>query len=307
MLQRKAVIEAGSNSVKLLVAEKGEDGAVATVFADVTVSRLGAGLENGMPFRLNQEAMARNCRVICDYVKTARQYEAQTIVAVGTMALRSAENREDFISLVKDACGLTVQVISGQEEADLALLATLDSFFLGTRTVIFDVGGGSTEVISIHAGDMTKKLSIPLGCIAVTAKYLQPGAVVKARLEAAFNRIDSLLADHGLEEKPNMLIGIGGTVTAMAAVKQKLAHYNPDAIQGTTLTRQDVEGQIVLYASLQAAGRRQIPGLPPDRADVILGGACIVRGIMHRLAVDRLMISDRGIRHGILSQLFRHD
>jgi exopolyphosphatase / guanosine-5'-triphosphate,3'-diphosphate pyrophosphatase len=306
-LNRKAVIDVGSNSIKLLVAERCEGGALAIVFDDITVSRLGAGLSKGKPFSIQFEAMERNCRVICDYVKRARAYGAEDIMAVGTMALRAADNREDFIRLVREASGLVLQVITGPREAQLVLSAVLSSFPLEEKTAIFDTGGGSTELIFLQRGKITKKISIPLGCLGITAGYYGAGVVGKPCLEAALHEIDSVLKGHGVDEKPDLLIGVGGTVTTMAAVKHRMLLYNPRVIQGSSLTRQEVEDQIALYASLEETERRKIPGLPAERADLILGGACIVMRMMERLAADALKVSDRGIRHGILYELFRHD
>ncbi len=299
-LNRKAVIDVGSNSIKLLVAEKRKGGALATVLDDMTVSRLGTGLTKGKPFSLQPEAMERNCRVVCDYVQKARIYGAEHVVAVGTMALRRAQNREDFIRLVKETSGLALQVITGAKEAQMAFTAVLHSFDLGEKAAIFDIGGGSTEFVFLQEGKVNKKVSVPLGCIGITAEYLHTGVV-------AFKEIDSVLAGHGVDGKMDMLIGVGGTVTTMGAVKHRLVHYKPQVIQGSSLTLQDVNEQIALYASLKEAERRKIVGLPVERADLILGGACIVKNIMQRLAVDRLKVSDQGLRHGILYELFRND
>jgi exopolyphosphatase / guanosine-5'-triphosphate,3'-diphosphate pyrophosphatase len=306
-LNRKAVIDVGSNSIKLLVAEKGEGGALATVFDDITVSRLGAGLSKGKPFSIQPEAMERNCRVICDYVKRARAYGAEDIVAVGTMALRRRTTGRILSAWSGKPPAWSSRSSRGQEEAQLVLSAVLSSFGLEEKTAIFDTGGGSTELIFLQRGKITKKISIPLGCLGITAGYYAAGVVGKPCLEAALHEIDSVLKGHGVDGKPDLLIGVGGTVTTMAAVKHRMLQYNPRVIQGSSLTRQEVEDQIALYASLEETERRKIPGLPAERADLILGGACIVRGMMERLAADALKVSDRGIRHGILYELFRHD
>lgn len=306
-LNRKAVIDVGSNSIKLLVAEKCEDGVLRTVLDDMTVSRLGEGLDRGKPFYLQPDAMERNCRVLYDYLQKAREFGAEDVVAVGTMALRMAQNRKDFIRLVRETSGLVLQVITGAKEAQLAFTAVLHSFDLGEKAAIFDTGGGSTEFVFLDQGKMREKVSVPLGCIDITAKYLPTGVVDSPHLKAAFQGIDAVLEGYGVDGELDILIGVGGTVTTMAAVKHRLVRYNTQIIQGSSLTRQDVEEQIALYASLKEAQRRKIVGLPVERADLILGGACIVKKIMQRLAADRLKVSDQGLRHGILYELFRND
>lgn len=125
------------------------------------------------------------------------------------------------------------------------------------------------------------------------------------QVAAAIQQIDRELAAAGVEGRPDQLVGMGGTVTSMGAVKHKMVKYDPAVIQGSVLTREDIKAQISEYSSRTTAQRRETPGLQPKRADVILAGACILEVITARFGVDKLTISDKGLRHGLAYDLFQ--
>lgn len=303
-MSRKAIIDIGSNSIKFFVGELAADRTITTVLDTNDIARLGEGLDKtGL---ISPEAMERNVAAVAAFRAKAEELGADQVVAVGTMALRSAKNSGEFVEKVKAACGVEVQIIPGEEEARLSYLAILSGLPLqGGDLVVFDTGGGSTEFIFGHGTEVIKRFSVNLGAVRITENYLKSDPVTPDEVEAALAQIDKEFAEAGVEGSPAQLVGMGGTVTSMGAVKHKMAKYDPDVIQGSALTRGDIKAQIDEYSAKTIEERRSITGLQPKRADVILAGACILDVITRRLGVDQLTISDRGLRHGLAYDLFQ--
>ena len=303
-MSRKAIIDIGSNSIKFFVGELAADKTITTVLDTNDIARLGENLnKTGM---ICPEAMERNVASVANFCAKAKELGADEIVAVGTMALRTASNSAEFVEKVKAACGLEVQIIPGEEEARLSYLAVLSGLPLqGGDLVVFDTGGGSTEFIFGHGTQLVKRFSVNLGAVRITENYLTSDPVTPEQVSAAIAQIDKEFAVAGVEGHPDQLIGMGGTVTSMGAVKHKMIKYDPDVIQGSTLTKADISEQIGDYSTRTIEQRKELPGLQPKRADVILAGACILDVITSRLGVDMLTISDRGLRHGLAFDLFQ--
>ncbi|GAB1433316.1 hypothetical protein MASR2M29_19420 [Spirochaetota bacterium] len=298
-MKRMAVIDIGTNSIKFCVGEKAQDGTLKVLKDANDIARLGEGLrETGM---ISPEALERNAKSVADFAKQAKEMAAEKILVVGTMALRTAKNTKDFVSAVEKLCGLTVEVLPGEEEARLAYLAVLSALPIkNAEVVIFDTGGGSTEFIFGRGKELIKRFSVNLGAVAITENHFSDDPVKAGSVEAALSYIKKVFDEASVDGRPKQLVGMGGTVTSMGAVKHKMTSYDPDIIQGSTLTLEDVEAQIADYKARTLEERRQIPGLQPKRADVILAGACILKDILTRFGVKQLVISDRGLRHGLL-------
>lgn len=305
-MDRKAVIDIGTNSIKLYVAELGPDGSLATVIDKNNIARLGEGMDEERT--LQQEAIRRNAEAVAEFADLAKSNGAGEIVAVGTMALRTAKNAKDFIDAVRDLSGIEVRVIPGEEEAEFAYLAVLSGIGASVeRLAVCDVGGGSTEFIFGGQAGIDRRFSINLGAVKVSADYLSSDPPSSKEVEDAISYVLDVLKENGVNDNMpvDKLVGIGGTITSMGAVKFKMEKCDPDVIQGSILTRDDVDSLIALFRSVPLDERRNIVGLQPKRAEVIIGGACIVRGIMESLGTDELTMSDRGLRHGLMFRLFQ--
>ena len=301
-MKKVAIIDIGSKSIKFFVGERQEDGTIRTILDTNDIAALGEGLSK--TGRISDEALERNAQSVAAFAAKARELGAEKIVSVGTMALRSAENSADFVARVKELCDVEVQIIPGEEEARLSYLAVLSGLPLQDGDlVIFDTGGGSTEFIFGRGKELKNRFSVNLGSNRITEDFFADDPVKEGSVEKAVAQIDREFAEAGVTGKPAQLVGMGGTVTSMGAVKHKMVKYDPDVIQGSTLTREDVEEQIQAYASRTIEQRRELPGLQPKRADVILSGACILKDILERLDAPQLTISDRGLRHGLAFDL----
>lgn len=303
-MPRYAVIDVGTNSVKFHLAERGADGAWCCLADRVEVTRLGEGLQaTGGCF--TPSAMQRTIDAIAVMVAEARQHHVDGLAAVGTMGLRTAGNRAEFIDALEQRCGLRVEVIPGTEEARLGFVAVQSGLGIAPGSLtIFDTGGGSSQFTFGRDGRIAAQFSLNVGAVRFMEAHGLDGAISPDVLAAARAAIWEGLAPLADHPAPEILVGMGGAVTNLTAVMLGLSTYQPERIQGARLSRTEVERQIDVYRTRSAEERRHIPGLQPKRADIILAGACIVATVMDRLRRDAVIVSDRGLRHGLLVDRF---
>ncbi len=298
---RYAVIDVGTNSVKFDLAERAPDGSWTTLDDRAQVTRLGEGLaETG---KLGAEPIGRTVDAIAGMVDEAEG--AVEITAVGTAGMRNAQNTAELVAAVEARTGVHIEVISGDEEARLAYVAVTAEIDLGDGTlVLFDTGGGSSQFTFGHGRHVDEQFSVDVGAARFTERFGLDRAVSREVLDEARAAIAADLAQLDGRAQPDALVGIGGAVTNLAAVKHALAEYDPAVVRGTVLDRAEIDRQIERYRELDAEQRREITGLQPGRAEVILAGACIVRTILEKLGTDAFRVSDRGLRHGLLAERF---
>jgi len=298
-----AVIDVGTNSVKFNISERHADGSWRTIVDRGEVTRLGEGIaETG---DIAPAAIERTVEAIAGMADEAKRHQASALVAVGTMGMRTAANSGRFIARVRERCGVAIEVIPGEEEGRLAYLAVKSGLGLARgRLVIFDTGGGSTQFTFGRGDAVDEQFSLNIGAVRLTTQHGLGGVLTPAQLEAALDAIAGEFTCLDGRPSPEALVGMGGAITNMTAVMHGLATYDPDVVQGSVLSRAEVDRQIELYRSRDVEARRQIVGLQPKRADVILAGACVVRTVMDKLGRDALSVSDRGLRHGLLVDRF---
>jgi exopolyphosphatase / guanosine-5'-triphosphate,3'-diphosphate pyrophosphatase len=301
--RRYGVLDVGTNSVKFTVGELEADGTWITVAERAEVTRLGEGLSASG--RLGAEPIARTVEAFASMVAEARDAHALEIAAVGTAGLRIAGNSAELIDAVRERTGIEVEVIPGEEEARLAFFAVTAGLAAGGGPVaVFDTGGGSSQFTFGHGSRIEEQFSVNVGAASFTELFGLGAAVSPERLDEALHAIGDELARLDGRKAPETLVGLGGAVTNLAAVKLGLTVYDPDAVRGSRLDRAEIDRQIELYRALPASGRSEIPGLQQGRGEVILAGACIVKTVLAKLGADSLVISDRGLRHGLLVERF---
>lgn len=302
-MARFAVIDIGTNSIKFHVGERKDDGTWGVVLDRADLTRLGENLQ--ATGEIGPEAMERNVTAIAEMVAEAAKEGASAVAAVGTMALRTARNSKQFIDKVRERCGLAIEVIPGEEESRLSYLAVKSGIGLTDGSmVIFDTGGGSTEFVFGKGTGVNDRFSLNVGALRFTESFGLGGPVTPERLQEAMQAVGKDLERLDTATMPDALVGMGGTVTNIAGVRHRLAKYDPDIVQGSTIDRWEINRQIELYRSRTVEERRQVIGLQPKRADVILAGLCIVHTIMEKLHKDLFTVSDRGLRHGLLVDRF---
>ena len=301
--RRYAVIDVGTNSVKFHLGELALDGAWRTIADRAEVTRLGEDLER--TGRLGEHAIRRTVQAIAAMAEEAERHQVESIAAVGTAGLRIASNRDALIAAARDAAGVEVEVISAEEEARLAYVATASALDVGEGTiVVFDTGGGSSQFTIGRGAHVDERFSVNVGAVRYTERFGLDSFVGEDRLAAA---LEAVAADLGRLDDlgaADRVIGMGGAVTNLAAVSHGLAVYDRDVVQGAVLALAEIDRQVELYRTRDAERRREIVGLQPDRAPVILAGACIVRSILAKLGSESLTVSDRGLRHGLLVERF---
>ncbi|HEX4526820.1 MAG TPA: hypothetical protein VH108_08795, partial [Gaiellaceae bacterium] len=274
-----------------------------TIVDRAEVTRLGEGLED--EGKLEDEPIRRTVEAIAAMAEEAKRSGVEEIAAVGTAGLRLAPNRSMLVDAVRERTGIDVEVIPGEEEGRLAYLATRSGLGLGQGSlVVFDTGGGSSQFTFGRGEQVDERFSLNVGAARFTERYGLDRVVSEDALVSATDAIAADLTRLDGRPTPDTLVGMGGAITNLTAVKHGLAEYDPTVVQGSVLDLAEIDRQIELYRTRTADERRQIVGLQPKRAEVILAGACIVRTIVAKLGRESLTVSDRGLRHGLLVERF---
>lgn len=303
---RAGVIEIGTNSIKFCLAEKKMDRIQILLDEDI-VTRLGERQsETG---KMSDVAMQRTVIAIKDCLNTAHKFKVDRIVGVGTMALRVASNAQEFLQQVYSECGLSIKIISREKEAELSYKGAVSSLPIkNINCLVVDIGGGSTEFIWGTANKIESIVSLNLGVVYLTEKFLISNPPTDSELHNASQEIKNLLIKNRImRKKSDQLIGVGGTITTMIAIKYGMTEYIPEKIRAAKLDIKDVKAQIGIFKSKTVEERKKIAGLPPERADVILAGALIVYAVLQNLQFDSLIGSDRGLRHAVLFDILNEN
>jgi exopolyphosphatase/guanosine-5'-triphosphate,3'-diphosphate pyrophosphatase len=297
---RKAVIDIGTNSVKYLLAEI-EEKRKPLVLKDVLViTKLGEKLrKEGI---IIPSAATRTLDSIKRFVLDARKDGAKDIRLVGTMALRTASNADEFVEKVRAATGFEIDILSGETEAILSFSGAVTGFDLSCvkKFCTIDTGGGSTELVFAENGEIICKTSLKTGALLLTEKYFSRDKVSKEDLKNTDQELDIIFGSTKPPFATQLAIGIGGNVTSMASVFKRMARYDSKEIHGTEIPYEEIERQIQEYSSKNLQERRHIRGLDPERAGIILAGACIISRAMKFCGCRKLVVSTRGLRHGVL-------
>lgn len=302
-MPRYATIDVGTNSVLLLVAERGPDGRFTPVAERAEITRLGQGVDQAR--RLAPEAMERTAAAVAAFAAEARALGAEAVVATATSAARDAANGADFVALVRSGAGVDLEVISGDDEARLSFASAFADFGGRGPLVVLDIGGGSTEFIfGDAAGAVRFRRSFDVGSVRLTERLLRgdpPGAdeltALRTLLAQTFNAVPA--PDAGTR-----LVAVAGTATTVLAVARAVEPYDAGRVHGAQLALTEVEAVAARLAALPLAQRRALPGLQPKRADVIVAGALVLLQAMRALGVAEVTVSDRGLRWGLLADRF---
>lgn len=299
----KAVIDVGTNSVKYLLADICFGGKTTIIKDMVKITRLGEGMQN--TGRISTEALFRTIRSVEVFAEDAKNSGAEKIRIVGTMALRSAANAADFSAGVKKFTGVDAEVLSERDEAALSFKGAVSDFDLSTvgRYCTIDTGGGSTEIVFAEGGEIVSSVSLKTGALLLTESYFSKNVLSTEDLMLAETELKMLFEKIKPPFKTELAVGIGGNATAMASVFKGSKRHDPTKIHGTVLTIAEIDRQVTEYMSKNREERRKIKGLDPERADIIPAGACIIRYFMRFCGSGEIVVSCRGLRHGILFSL----
>jgi exopolyphosphatase/guanosine-5'-triphosphate,3'-diphosphate pyrophosphatase len=302
---RRAVIDVGTNSVKLLIADvAGRE--VRPVLEESRQTRLGKGFYETR--RLQPEPIARTAEAVWEFATIARERGAETIRIIATSAARDAVNPRDLTDAIECAAGLKAEIITGAREADWAFQGVATDPRLAEHALLLlDVGGGSTEFILGRGTQKSFAHSFPLGTVRLMEKFPISDPPTRGEFNACRDWVKNLfqaevwpLLEPALlhERKSGVirLVGTGGTTSILARLEKKLDRFDRDKIDRTVLSLKQVVAHRKTLWRLPLAERKEIPGLPKLRADVILTGVLIYESVMEEFGFDELSVSTRGLR-----------
>lgn len=308
-----AGIDIGTNSLRLLIAETSR-GSFHEIHSDRRITRLGQNLD--YTGSLAEEARTRTLEALCDFSRIIRQHGAQFISAIGTSALRNASNSRQFIEEAKQKAELDIRVITGAEEARLTLLGVAYSL-KGMRdksnnplasSLVVDIGGGSTEIIISRPGEEPVIDSLSLGAVYLTERFITDDPPSRTDVVLLRSAVRKELDERIRTIRPvpsSIFVGTAGTITTLAAIDQGLTIYDPRKINRFVLAREVIDDIVEKLSRLTLHERRAIRGLEPGREDIILAGAVVAQEIMARFGYTSILVSDWGLREGILLDLFK--
>jgi exopolyphosphatase/guanosine-5'-triphosphate,3'-diphosphate pyrophosphatase len=297
---RVAVVDIGSNSTRVLVADVRDGRVTDELERRSEVTRLGTGVD--ADGRLREDAMERVFATLDEYARVIEHHGAEVKLAVLTSAVRDSANGEEFAEQVKDRYGLVPHVLTGDQEARLTFLgATSERDSSDTPTLVIDIGGGSTELV-IGVGDQVSfHVSTQAGVVRQTERHIDHDPPQPEEVRELAADVRSIVADAVPVQQRSAVqraIAVAGTATSLAAIDQELDPYDPDRVHGYTLTREACERILERLAALPLAQRRQVAGLHPDRAPTIVAGAVILREVLSYFALQRVEVSEHDILRG---------
>ncbi|MCA9102121.1 MAG: Ppx/GppA family phosphatase [Planctomycetales bacterium] len=298
---RLAAVDIGTNSMRLIIAEALREGKYRIVDDEKEATRLGRNL--AATGALDPTAIADSLAALRRMKQIIDGYQVNQVRAIATCAVREAENGAEFVDRVKQEIGLDIDVITAEEEALLAFFGVRRAFELeGKNVAVVDIGGGSTEIV-LASGDLVDEIyTTPLGAVRMTELYDASPALSNKRFERLKGGIDRLLRRHTSKPpfEPHLLIGSGGTFTTLAAILMAERGQGDLPVQGHAVTRAEVAHLCDRLRKMSPKARRSVPGLGPDRADIIVAGIAIIDAVMRRLNVNRLQVHAGGVRDGLL-------
>ena len=295
-MTRVGVVDLGTNSTRLLVADV-VDGSVRELDRRLTITRLGEGVDARR--LLLPTAIARVRNVLTEYRRAIAEHGAKRTLALGTSAVRDAENGEAFLGEVEWSYGFTTRLLSGEDEALLTFRGVSAGRELAEETVVLDVGGGSTELIVGGPDGIAFHASLELGCVRLTERFLASDPPSSAQLDACAARVRSALAAAVSPDlRPPSAIGVAGTVTQLATIELGLGREEPDLVHAHRMQAAWLEQQVDRLAAMTVDEIRALRGVHRDRAPVLLAGAIVVAETLRHFGLEELEVSEHDIMHG---------
>jgi len=290
-MTRVAAVDLGTNSTRLLVADV-NDGELTEVSRRLTITRLGEGVDERRKLLPVPMARVRNC--LTDYRRELEALGAARTLCIATSSVRDAENGEAFLGELEWSYGFTTRLLSGEEEAALMLRGVTSGRDTFDDALVIDIGGGSTELVLASRGEVASAISLDVGCVRLTERFLKSDPPPRPELFAASGYVRSLLPS--LEA--TRAIGVAGTVTTLATLDLGDDAYDPERTHGHRISLAAVETQLERLAALTTEQRLEVPGIEPGRAPVLVAGIIVLREVMRAYGLDEVEVSERDVLHG---------
>ena len=298
--RRISVVDIGTNSTRLLIADVTPDGALEELERCSTVTRLGEGVDASG--RLTDEATGRVYSCLEDYRELAEGLGVERSLAVATSAVRDAANGDEFQREVSERNGFEIRTLSGEEEARLTFLGATAGRDPTQSTLVIDIGGGSTEfVIGTPGSTPGFHVSTALGSVRQTERHLADDPPTDGQLAELSQAVQATIEESVPAELRAQVpagLAVAGTATSLAAIAQELDPYDPDRVHGYSLELTACERMLAMLAALPVAQRREVTGLHPDRAPTIVAGVAILIVAMRAFGLATIEVSEADILHG---------
>ncbi len=293
-----STIDIGTNTILMLTLQ-GEAGEGVRVLGDEhEIARLGKGVDATRT--IMAETFDRVAGYLLRYRSIAEGLGSERIIAFGTSALRDARNREEFIAAMRERTGITIELLSGQEEAELTYRGALFGLPAGSgRYGVIDIGGGSTEIAHGVGSRLERGVSVDIGAVRVTERFIPAFPPLSDQIDAARSYAREALQEAIDLPDAMTMVGVAGTVTTLGAIAIGMERFDADELNGARLTRPAIGRITSELASMPLDQIRAIPQVHPDRADVLLGGALILDEFMSHYDLSSITVSTRGVRYGV--------
>jgi exopolyphosphatase/guanosine-5'-triphosphate,3'-diphosphate pyrophosphatase len=305
--KRAAAIDIGTNTVLLLVAERAANGTLHAVAERATITRLGEGVDRSR--RLSSEGVARTRDCLSDYARVVREMSAERVSVVGTSAMRDANGGEELREIVRSLFGVDARVLSGEDEASLTFRGAIGGLSIPSDqdVAVFDIGGGSTEVVMGRAGHGGPHIafgkSYDMGSVRLTERYIAHDPPSIDERDTVTRVAESAFAGVPGPRESSAPIGVAGTMTTLASVSLGLAAYDARRVHGLELTLMELRRIVTRLATIDLDARKNIAGMEPKRADVIVAGGLIAIALLDHWGASSVRVSDRGVRWGLAEEL----
>ena len=299
-MKRVAAIDVGSNSVRCLVAEVPANGPYRLLTEERAQTRLASGL--AATGALQDRVMDDTAEALARMVELAARYKADTVRAVATAAVRDAANGAEFVDRIEGLTGVRIEVISEREEARLAFVGALANFEVEGRFVVLDVGGGSLELIRAAGCAVESDRSLPLGAVVLSERFVTRDPLPDKSYKRMRRWVRQMLATE-FGDRPDqvpLIIGSGGSVTALAAMAARVDRWSYLTVHGAELTEAQIVQTLAGLRRLPLDQRQLVPGLPEHRADIIVAGALVVAEVMRLFGANMLKVNAKGLREALL-------
>jgi exopolyphosphatase/guanosine-5'-triphosphate,3'-diphosphate pyrophosphatase len=293
-----AVIDIGTNTVLLLVAQFDADGQIAPLVYEQRVPRLGKAVDAQK--NLQVDSMVRVVEALEEYKKIMSQFQLVSTVVCGTSAVRDAQNKEQFAELIQQRVGLDLEILEGEEEALWTYRGAISGLPGISKATVIDIGGGSTEITTGDQYNVTNSISLDIGSVRMTERWFKHDPPLPIEVDTATERIKTELANiKNLDPLGSTLVGVAGTATSLAILDQGRDEFSIGTVTQYCLTRDAVRSLLTKLKSMRAAEIRKLSAIMEGRADIITAGALILLHVMTHFIFDKMIVSERGVRYGL--------
>jgi len=295
-------IDIGTNSMRLLIAEY-KDGKIINRKKYVNTTRIGQGVDS--QGYITDEAIERNINALIEFSKICKEEECKEIYCMGTSALRDSKNKELFIKLAKEKANINVDIISGEKESNLGFMGVLQGLENQEDILVIDIGGGSTEFIIGNKNGIRFAKSENVGALRMTEKFLKQDPINETEFKNMSDFIYEEIKDtlkYIEKDGVQKIVGIGGTITSLSAINQKMESYSMDKIHNSKVTLSEIELILQNLKKMTLNDKKNLKGLQPKRADIITAGVEILYTIMKNIEINEIIVSEYDNLEGLMCQ-----